>query len=613
MILLALGILVMGDRIEATLDELIAEPFEVLEENELTEVELHEEIEAATKMSVEVMASPVAIGEAGAGVGDPGEPTIDPKIVEQSTTDITVAVGPPQHFTPAGEYLVQDVPEGARGDERMIVENVDQALSQITAELLQMLENGNVVVVWAFDMSNSMEDERQEIHDRIDRVYTELGITGRARNGRLTTAVTSYGSNFFIHTRNGPTSNLEHIRAAIKAVQNDESGKEMMCQAVGAAINQHREYAKKQKRQMALVLLTDESGEPENNQMYLEQAITEAKSANCRIYTMGREAVFGYPHARMRWKHPQTGRTHWLLVDRGPETAFAEQLQTNGFRRRHDAFSSGFGPFAQTRMANETGGIFFMLPTEEEAIVAGEKRRYELEAMRSYKPDLRSQLEQFEERDTHPMRTFLWQVVTDLNPLESPQKARELEMRIHYSLNPTVFVRQAREEQTKARQYLNYLAQAEKILLDNKRLREQEVSPRWQGNYDLMLAQLVTFQVRIYEYGVYLDYFMKNPKTAPQTRGAAILNNWAITTRKITFAEKQELAKDYPDREKVLEYIQRGKQLFADVMKNHTGTPWAARAQYELNRGFGVELVADYDTVDRKLPSGIKLMPVPKY
>ena len=131
-------------------------------------------------------------------------------------------------------------------------------------------------------------------------------------------------------------------------------------------------------------------GTPENNSQFLEQAISVAKSADCKIYVLGRESVFGYPYANIRWRHPQTRRMHWLKIDRGPETGFPEQLQTNGFRRRSDAFNSGFGPYEQTRMARETNGVFFMLPTVEPNLVrVKQKIKYDMEALRPYRPDLR--------------------------------------------------------------------------------------------------------------------------------------------------------------------------------------------------------------------------------
>ena len=47
-------------------------------------------------------------------------------------------------------------------------------------------------------------------------------------------------------------------------------------------------------------------------------------------------------------------------------------------------------------------------------------------------------------------------------------------------------------------------------------------------------------------------------------------------------------------------------------MADHPGTPWAARADYELKRGFGVHLIEEYHAPYRSVPPGTQLMPVPK-
>ena len=54
---------------------------------------------------------------------------------------------------------------------------------------------------------------------------------------------------------------------------------------------------------------------------------------------------------------------------------------------------------------------------------------------------------------------------------------------------------------------------------------------------------------------------------------------WAIRHRNQTITG--ELTKSY---------IERSKEMFARVMQEHSGTPWAARAQWELARGFGIDL-----------------------
>jgi hypothetical protein len=42
-------------------------------------------------------------------------------------------------------------------------------------------------------------------------------------------------------------------------------------------------------------------------------------------------------------------------------------------------------------------------------------------------------------------------------------------------------------------------------------------------------------------------------------------------------------------------YVKKATELFEEVVKLHPGTPWAARAELELRRGFGVELRPVYE------------------
>ena len=277
-------------------------------------------------------------------------PTLDQSLLAKADTS-AIQIAAPTIGIPDSVALIAAVPDGeVKGEARDIVDSYQQALDRLAQELIWMLDEGPVLVVWCFDQSESMKDDQQEIRDRIETVYEQLGLVGAPTTTRLLTAVTSYGENFIDHTQHKPTSDRQQIREAIDAIPVDKTGKEMMCAAVGRAITVYRDMARRG-RQMAVVLVSDESGDRQNNDVFLEQAIAVAKAAKSKIYVLGRESVFGYPFAFFRWTHPQTNRIHWLPMDRGPETGFPEQLQTNGFRRRHDAFSSGFGPYEQARMA----------------------------------------------------------------------------------------------------------------------------------------------------------------------------------------------------------------------------------------------------------------------
>lgn len=593
-VLISLALVMMDQPTQQKLQTLVASVFDEPEQD-FVEVELDQQIEAAVEQAVSVVSVAPTAGALGTAPSVQAAMQIDQAVAERAeVTD--VAITGIDVIAPPSQKIIEEVPEGFLGDPRAVVDNVQQAMDRITQEILINLQKSPVLLVWCFDQSESMKDEQREIRDRIYRVYEELGLTNASNSDALMTAVTSYGEGFLTHTQR-PTNDVSRIKLAIEQVPLDPSGKEMMCTAVGKAITTHREFCKRTGRRMMLVLVSDESGEREDNDAYVEAAIEVAKSAQCKIYTLGREAVFGYPYAFMRWQHPQTKRIHWLRIDRGPETAFVEQLQTDGFHRRHDAFPSGFGPYEQCRLSRETGGIFFMLPSLESNLVRGEKRRYELDIMRPYRVDLRSRAECFFDRDKSKLQTTLWDIIYTFNPY-NPQAAKHIELRVEFSREYPTFLRQVEHELTKLPPYLAALAAASQTVEKLQYEREQETDPRWQANYDLLRAHLVAYQARVYEYGAYLQAFAKNPEIAPATKAPnLILVDWNLTTRKETLTQESR------------PYIERSIALYQTVIENHPGTPWAALSQREINRGFGVKLYPDYEP---PLPTNVKLDPIPK-
>jgi hypothetical protein len=552
------------------------------------EVELDPEIDIVLENISLFNAAPAPMSAVAAS----SQPVLDQSLMAKAdTSEIMITaqtIGIPDSIA-----LIESVPDGeVKGEARDIVDSYQQALDRLAQELVWMLDEGPVLVVWCFDQSESMKDDQKEIRDRIETVYEQLGLVDRTNNKALLTAVTSYGGNFIDHTEHNPTSQRDQIRKAIDSIPVDKTGKEMMCAAVGRAISVYRDLARRGRR-MALVLVTDESGDRQNNDAYLEQAINVAKAAKCKTYVLGRESVFGYPYAFLRWRHPQTNRIHWLPMDRGPETGFPEQLQTNGFRRRHDAFSSGFGPYEQARMARETNGIFFMLPSVETNLVGSYKQRYDLEALRPYRPDLRARFEVLADRDEFPLRALIWKVIQDLNPYHKAAK-KVVEMRMEFALDGPTFLQQARTEQAKAKMHLRYMAEAEKALIEGEHMRAQEADPRWQANYDIILAQLIAYQARIYEYGVALEAFIKEPKTAPPMKDTKRLVHWDIrTVKKIRTEESKP-------------YIERANERFNQIKSDHPGSPWAARASWEMGRGFGVDLAPEYRIPIKKVKNPMK-------
>jgi hypothetical protein len=582
LVLVALGMMGMEQAVTSQATTILAAPVVERAEDEPLEIELNETIKIVETSEVALASSAPAM--AGVGTGPAamvGTPTLDQQVVREADVVTNIAVEAPTVGMPSATKLIEAVPDGeVKGEPRALVGDYKEALDRISQELMWMLDKGPALAVWVFDESESMKDDQQEIRDRVHNVYRQLGIYGRTESDVLQTVVVSFGEKYRIHTPR-PTGNADEIRKAIDSIPIDPSGKEMMCQAVEQTIRDFRKYATRG-RQMAMILVTDESGDRDNNDRYLEAAIAQAKAANCKVFVLGRESVFGYPYAWIWWRHDQTHRVHWLQIDRGPETGFPEQLQTNGFHRRHDAFSSGFGPYEQCRLARETNGVFFMLPSLENNLVGAHKQSYGVESMRPFRPDLRARVEVFSDRDKYPLRNLIWKVISDLNPW-NPQAGKQVELTVEYSTNPQELVQQIRTNQQKAIQLLRYLADAQKAMEQGAKLREQEADPRWQANYDVINAQIVAYQARIYEYGAGLEPYLTKPPYAAATKAPnLVLAHWDVATRKQTLTKESK------------PYIDKANELLHQVVEAFPGTPWAARAEWEINRGFGVHLVPDY-------------------
>lgn len=517
-------------------------------------------------------------------IGNLRQPSIASSVVNVANSpSVEVGVMNMLHG-PRGRF-VMDVPEGTPGDPLAAVRDYSDAMDRITQEILNRLAQRKLLVVWLFDESESMQDDRAEISARVQRVYQELELSATADGDALISSVMSYGAGVSLHTKQ-PTSDHRKVEAAIAGVPNDPSGKEMMCRAIQAAVAQHQSIAQHSGRQLMCILVTDESGDQATNFSDLEPTIAAARAAHCPVYILGREAVFGYPYAHLRWVDPDTKISFWLRIDRGPETPYPEQLQIDGIHRRYDAHPSGFGPYEQARLARQTGGVFFLLPSPEANLWRRDDRVYDADAMRPYLPDLSARGDYAAERDKFPMRAALWKVITDLNPYLPPRGAMVQVRFWDWPIEPAAFVREAEINVKKAKTLEQYFAAAQRELEKVRPLRDRDPSLRWRANFDTTYAQTIAYQARLREYVAYITAFAATPKAIKNIHGPARPTNaWdgAYVARTLV---------NDPDTKALRE---RATELYRQTLKDHVGTPWAARAEFELARGFGIDLREDYE------------------
>ncbi|WP_339732773.1 VWA domain-containing protein [uncultured Gimesia sp.] len=562
---------------------------ETIFDDERDQAEFEQVLE--TELSVSENLSVTPGGTVSTNVGASTAPAISSQKIEKSESlkepEIKITAG--EITAPGDDILGEDLGVGeVTGEVGAVVAGYGTAMSRISKELIRIMREEKILVVWLFDESGSMKDDQKEIRDNFNKIYGELGIAvkqeakTRARDQTLQTAILSYGAGVHVHTAK-PTTDLKDVQEAITKIPIDESGKENMCQTIAATIDKYTVMARKTDRRLCIVLVTDESGD---DGAAVEEVITRAKRLKTPIYILGRESVFGYPYARQIWRDKVYGLDHWIQINRGPETAFPESLQYDGLHGRWDSFSAGFGPYEQVRIARETGGIFFVLPGKEARLSGAgkdEARQFRFQDMKEYQPLLMSRREYDATRSASKFRTAIWKVIVTLNPhLDKQLNIREH----HYPVKKKEFYDIGSKEVPKAIRAMGLLQKAVDILESIKPLRAQEKSPRWRAAYDLTLAQCQAYRVRLFQYCLAMDQHAKNMPPLKEKKN----NEWNVRrVKKILPPDPVQVKLTKVNVEKLNEQLKKAETQYKLVIKEHPGTPWAQRAQYELNGGFGMQ------------------------
>ncbi len=624
--ILLFGLFLIKQSLEDQQEEIVVES--VLNEDRIEEEYTQTlELNPTPADSMNTIAGGAVTGAVGAAASPVSAATQNVEI-DKMLEDPQIEVNPGDITRPGAGEVAMDLGEGeVSGEIGAIVEGYGDALSRLTQELVRIMRDQKVLVVWLFDQSDSMKDDQKEIAANFHQVYEELGLVQkqdekiRIQDEVLHTVIGAFGQGVNYLTPE-PTTDVKKIREAIDKIKIDESGEENLAKAMVQTMEQYGTRALRQKRRLIIVVVSDESGD---DGMGVEEVISRAKKIKSPIYILGREATFGYPYARIKWQDPKYKLWHWLQIRRGPETSFPECLQWDGLHQRWDAFKSGFGPYEQVRICKESGGIFFVLPGEEEDLTgagANDKRKFDFLDMKRYTPLLLPRRTYAAERQKSQFRKTIFDVIARLNPNKDavdkgllPLYDPNLNIRQHhYPLSPAEFRQQAAKEVQKAARAMSLLNTGIEMLEGIQSLRAKEDSDRWRAAYDLAYAECLAYRVRLFQYLLAMDAHANNmpePKSKKH-------NRWDVgRTPKMLVADEEQFQRLKSafnlkmDREEYLEYVKDqetfAREMYANVIQNHPGTPWDRRAAYEISKGFGMHFYSvfrdpNYDKLDIKKP-----------
>ncbi len=466
-----------------------------------------------------------------------------------------------------GTDVSLDGPVG--GDPTFDVAGVGDALNQLSREILRHLNDHKVTVVWLFDESASMRDDQKTVVENFDRVSSELSRyvpPEKKAAAALNHAIVGFGKEMdFVLER--PTPDADAIRRAITRLKVDDSGEENTMRAIRETVARYSALAGKDRR-LLLVLVTDESGDDGEN---VEQAMEALKTTKTPLYVLGRQAVFGYPFARFRYEDPVTKDVYNPVIRRGPETADVECFQWDGLYKRWDEQPSGFGSWELARLAKESGGIYFLLPSEEFMRMRQREKTYTVEVLKEYMPEYVSRAAYAQRRAASDLRQTLYALTT---------QTKDLSYRRDFPVEPLAQRQAALEQIPTATERIAALVGVQKRLESLKKLRDREPERRWRAHYDLMLAQTVAFQLKSFEYRALMESLAGKPRAATKRSTPERTVSFVVDHADKPLAPESQTAKKYAEARKLLN----------DVVAEYPDTPWADLAKSTLARGFGVVL-----------------------
>ena len=453
-------------------------------------------------------------------------PIIDP--ISEDTIDLEMQLRDVADIVTDNDFIEATAESMAivpvKGSVGNSVKAASGAVDRMTQEILMSMQERETIVVWMFDQSASLMEQREEIVQRFDRIYDELGILQAAGHASfenkkqpLLTQVYAFGSEIKPLLKN-PTPSLTTIKEAIKSIERDSTGIENVMETVVVAAKDHASYRRidkttgKPKNNVMLIIVSDESGDDKNQ---VNDAIRICNQHQMPVYVIGVPAPFGRTNTEVKWVDPDPEfdqSTQWALVSQGPESIMPERLRLDSTGTFGDLnmIDSGFGPFHLTRLSYETGGIYFAVHPnrntnrrvkkwETKSYSASLQHFFDPKVMRRYKPDYVTNQTYLARLKASESRSALVRAATftTTGTLESPVLRFE-------KLNEATFVAAVSAAQQTAAIVEPQINRLYEMLKVGEESRPDEVSLRWQAGFDLAIGRAIAAKVRASSYNAML-------------------------------------------------------------------------------------------------------------
>jgi len=438
-------------------------------------------------------------------------------------------------------------------------------MDEFAEDAINAAKRSKLYVIFLFDESISLIDDRKIINQKIDNVAkTVKQDLARTKQKNIRWAVVSFGEKARLWLR--PTPDLGEVKKKVAAIKEDVTGKENILAGIAFTIKTFESEIRKG-RKVFITAVTDESGTDVKNDELLEQITAILQKTKTRLYVFGRESNFSWPHAWAPYYDPKTGEAvDWNWIDAGPETAESELLAHDWFfNGSARAIPSGFGMYALSRLSEASGGVYYILsdvPT-----------KYDEEKLKRYAPELVSRAEYRARAKASKIRGTLQFIRTEW-PKYRPWVWFGRLDRLRDDIATNI------AKTSKARDWCGEAAKA----LEKVRTRDKWQKVRWDANRDFSVAQLYKFKFLLGQYLECMRVCIR--KGFPRPKKGKRFNGYHLY-----FGSAKERIRGgrRARREK-----QAAEKALKKVVNEHADTPWGVFAQRELTRLVNVHIRPHY-------------------
>ncbi len=438
---------------------------------------------------------------------------------------------------------------------------VEGSIDRMAFEIASQLREKKTLVVWVFDVSPSLSKRREVIAERVENIYGQLNSLNVTADKALKTAVAVFGEKATIVTPE-PLDEVEDVVKAVRGIKSEESGKENVFAAVSLVANRFLTQRTKNNRAVMIIVVTDEAGsDAEQN---LESTIQLTKRYGMKTYVIGEAAPLGRRQVEAEFTL-ETGETVIGVMDRGPESFYQDRLGlgywgVGGYDLEN--ISSGFGPYALTRLCAETNGLFLVSNTDN---------RFNIDptVMRGYSPDYRPIPILMKDIQSNLAKRAVVELCEEFKGVRIPIPTDRFPAENDNVLRTNI------GDAQKPLAELDYRLDAILRKLEaGEKDRAKLTEPRWRAIYDLTMGRVLAMRVRSFGYNMMLAEMKASPKKF-EKQGS---NLWTLKPSK----EVTSGAASKKMSNKAQEYLKR-------VIDEHTGTPWAILAEREFSTPLGWE------------------------